>query len=91
MLPIVTKIGDYTPSSLDWTIAVNAVSGPVTIQLPLATITGQTYNIKSASNATGPITVAPTGGQTIDGEASQILGAYENLLVQSDGTNWLIL
>jgi hypothetical protein len=65
-------------------------SGTITISLPSAAInTGKNMQIKNVG--TGEITVACTGGNTIDGGANMIL-QYTNssLGVVSDGTNWFI-
>jgi hypothetical protein len=88
---IVTKTSDYTAQLSDWTIAVDATINPVTITLPSAAISGKTYNVKKINATVNTVTVDTTGGQTIDGDTSQVINDFENISVQSDGTNWLIL
>lgn len=63
----------------------------ITITLPTAVgIAGRQYTIKRA--AAGLVTVATTGGQTIDGAASYSLSLiWRYATVVSDGANWLIV
>lgn len=71
---------------------VNAVSGTFVETLPTAiSVSGKIYNLKNSG--TGVITLATTSGQTIDDNASGTLTLiqYENLVVQSNGANWIIL
>lgn len=88
---IVTKTADYTAQLSDWTVAVDATINPVTITLPSAATSGKTYNVKKINSTINTVTVATTGGQTIDGNTTQVINDYENISLQSDGTNWLIL
>jgi hypothetical protein len=89
--PIITKTSDYTAQLSDWTIAVDATINSVTITLPSAATSGKTFNVKKLNATINTVTITTTGGQTIDGNTSQIINDYENILVQSDGTNWIIL
>jgi hypothetical protein len=69
---------------------IEATSGTFTVTLPTATtITGQEFSIKNSG--TGVITVATTSSQTIDGSLTQTLTQYDNLVVMSNGTNWIIV
>ena len=43
------------------------------------------------NDGTGIITADGDGTETIDGELTQTIKQYENLQVQSTGTNWIIL
>ena len=62
----------------------------LTITLPTAVgIAGKTYYIKSRT--TGTITIASTGGQLFDDDASiTITTKNESYTLQSDGANWII-
>lgn len=79
-------ITDYT---------LKCLVGGYTVTLPTAVgITGRIYNIKKSVIGAGTaITVATTGGQTIDGVATQVLpsGSLNSITVQSDGANWIII
>ena len=86
----VAKTGAYTLTATDYT--VDCTSGTYAITLPTAaSITGRIYNIKNSG--TGVITMNTTSSQTIDGGASGTitLNQYDNLQVQSNGTNWIII
>jgi len=88
----VAKTANYTLTTSDYT--VDCTSGTFTITLPTAVGTsgyGQIFNIKNSG--TGIITINTTSSQTIDGQASGAitLNQYDNLMVQSNNTNWIIL
>jgi len=77
----------YAASSSDCVINC---TGTWTLTLPTAVgVSGRFYYIKNSG--AGVITVACTGGQTIDGAATQAVIAGASLTVCSDGANWLIL
>ena len=88
--PYVEKSANFTLTTNDFT--VNCTSGTFTLTLPTAVgCTGRIYNMKNVG--TGIITIATTSSQTIDGTATGILTLiqYDNLMVQSDGANWIII
>lgn len=59
------------------------------VHLPTAVgIIGKVYGIKNTG--TGIITVDCVGAETIDGETEQEVNQWDNLLVMSNGTNWII-
>lgn len=81
-------------TQLDFTmhgIEVDATSGVKTITLPdAANMTGEEFFVVK-TDAFNNVTVATTGGQTINGAATFVLAAqYKRVTVQSDGTNWMI-
>lgn len=62
-----------------------------TITLPTASgVTGKTYIVKSLLTAPFVLTLATTGGETIDGATTKLLDRYDSLSVISNGTNWEI-
>lgn len=85
----------YTVLSTDGVLLVNSTAGAVTVTLPTAAgRAGKSYTVKDwkGQAATNAITVATTGGQTIDGSASATISkAYYALAVISDGTNWSVV
>ena len=88
---VVSKTADYTATTVDELIIVDATSNTVTITLPTAIgITGRMYMIKCI-DATYTVTVDGSGSQTIDGELTQTLSQWENLHIISNGANWLII
>lgn len=69
---------------------IECVSGTFTITLPTAIgIIGKTFSIKNSG--IGKITVNTIGIQTIDDELNQYLSQYDNLMVMSNGSNWIII
>lgn len=76
-------------------VTIECLVGGYTVTLPTAVgIAGRIYCIKK--NVTGPgtaITINTTLGQTIDGALTQTIsnGSRANLMVQSNGTDWIIL
>ena len=90
---ITSVSSNYTAVSTDSVILANATSGAFTVTLPTAAgIKGRQYNVKLQNTNGNTVTVATTGGQTIDGATTQIMYlGYTNLVVLSDGSNWEIL
>ena len=88
-----TKTSNYTITSTDDVIAADAAGGAVTITLPTAAgITGRQFTVKRINTGANTVTVATTGGQTIDGDATQILNLPQtSISMVSDGTNWVIV
>ena len=89
---IVTKTANYTASTTDETILVNA-AGLVTITLPTAVgVAGKIYTVKKIDSTAYAVTVATTSSQTIDGLTTYTLSnQYGGVNVQSDGSNWYII
>lgn len=68
------KTADYTLTSTDYVITVDATGGNVTLTLPAASASvGQTYRIKRIDGSVNTITVARAGADTIDGATSATL------------------
>jgi hypothetical protein len=70
---------------------VYLVSGPTTLTLPTAVGNTNKYEIKRTGVNT--VSIATTGGQTIDSSASPITinVQYASISVISDGANWFII
>lgn len=87
-LAYTAQAGTYAILTTD--CVVKATSGTWTATLPTAVgVTGKLYIVKNSG--AGVITLACTGGQTIDGAATQTLAANVSLSVVSDGANWIIV
>lgn len=89
LYPFVQKSSNYTLLTTDET--VECTSGTFTITLPTAvSATGKCYYIKNSG--VGVITINTTSSQTIDGNASGTLtlNSMDAMLVQSNGSNWII-
>ncbi len=77
----------YAVLATDYVIDCN---GTFTVTLPTAaSITGRVYAIKNSG--AGVITVATTGGQTVDGGAGPALTTLMSLTVMSTGSNWIVI
>ena len=91
LLPTVTTVtSNYNALYTDSTILCNAISGPIIITLPDATIsTGNVYVIKKIDSSRNTVTIDALGNQFIDGQLTQTIG-YQNTAVNitSDGTQW---
>lgn len=69
---------------------LEVTSGTITVTLPTAVgIQGTSFIVKNSG--AGTVTLATTGGQTIDGASTQSLSQYTALQVVSNGTNWIII
>ncbi len=89
----VTKTANYTATASDHTIICNNTGAAITISLPTASgCSGRIYCIKKISGALLNVTIDPNGAETIDGSATRILTLqYEGVMIQSDGSNWVVL
>jgi len=87
--PISTKTANYTITTADGTIIVNAASGPVTITLPsAASATEYHFTVKKVDTSSNTVTIAGT----IDGTTNYVLySQYEAVRVQSDGSVYWII
>jgi len=82
-------VGDYTVLESD---IVVLISGNTTVTIPTAVgRPGKFYHLKKVDSGT-TTTVAASSGQTLDGYPSvKVIQQYINLMIVSDGANWLIL
>jgi hypothetical protein len=91
--PISTKSSNYTLTTADGTILVNAASGGITITLPAAASAAESiFTIKKKDVTFNMVTVAAAGAELIDGAATYPLSTqYEAIKIQSDGSAWWII
>ena len=88
VFPYTAQTANYAVQPLDYQIECTANS--FTVTLPTAVgVAGRVYSIKNTG--TGTITVATTSAQTIDGQLTQTLSQWSNMVVMSNGIGWLIL
>lgn len=66
---VLTKTANYTAAASDF-VQVDATGGAVTITLPAAPATGALVSVKKIDGTTNQVTIAPSGGGTIDGDAN---------------------
>ncbi len=92
-MSITTKTANYTATANDHTIICNNTLAGITISLPTASgCGGRVYAIKKMSGGLLNVTIDPSGTETIDGFLTRILTLqYEGVMIQSDGTNWVII
>lgn len=85
----VAKTANYTAASTD--CVIDATSGTWTLTLPAAATAGagRLYIVKNSG--AGTITLATTGGDTIDGALTQTLAPYNSITVVSTGSAWIIV
>lgn len=87
VFPFTSIMATYTIQSTDYQI--ECTSNSFTVTLPSAVgIKGTVYSIKNTG--TGTITVATTSSETIDGELTQPISQWTNMVVISNGAGWLI-
>jgi hypothetical protein len=85
------KTTTYTITTADSGIAADATGGSFTVTLPTAVGATQLYAIKKVDASANAVTLATTSSQTIDGASTVILtGLDQEIVVGSNGTNWLI-
>jgi len=78
--------------STDYTIAVDPTTIAATVNLPAAAgVTGQIFVVKHVNASANTVTIDANGAETIDGNLTVALTAYNAATVQSTGTGWVIL
>jgi len=86
--PQAVKTANY--SFVDSDYLVNCTANSFNVTLPTAVgRQGKTYVVKNSG--TGTISFLASGGQLIDGAASWSLSQYDYFVVQSTGSNWVII
>ena len=86
--PYVGITTTYSISSDDYFI--ECTSGTFNVTLPTAVgSAGKIYVIKNSD--TGVITVDTTSSETIDGVLTKTLNQYDSVILESNGTNWVIV
>lgn len=90
---VVSKAASYPMVPNDDAVLADATSGAVTITLISASgIAGVVKLVKKVDSSGNAITIATTGGQTIDGASTKSLASqYKFMILMSDGTNWQII
>lgn len=95
VLATASKTSNWTIApATDYVIFADATSGSIIITLPLAAgaNTGYKFYIKRIDGSGNTVTIARSGSDTIDGQASQTLDLqYTAIAVVSNGANWFIL
>lgn len=92
-LGIVTKTTDYTATTADYTILVDATAANRTITLPPSSANqGRVYNIKKIDVSINTVIIDPNGTELIDLQLTKVISSqFGNAQLQCDGSNWWII
>lgn len=92
---ISTKTGDYTMTTTDFIVLIDATSNSVTITLPAVSgNSGLRYKFKRLDNQdpTYTVTIDANSTETIDGaETKTITNQYDAMEIVCDGSAWYIM
>jgi hypothetical protein len=85
------KVGAYNPAVIEDLVRCNASGGGFTVTLPSAVgLAGRGIAVKKTTSTANVVTVACTGGETIDGAATYAIAAnLGGATFISDGANWM--
>jgi hypothetical protein len=73
-------------------VVCNAISGNITVRLPVALNNTATFNVKKIDASVNTVTIVPFGQETVDGYSSKIIQFKNtNLQLVSTGANWIIV
>jgi hypothetical protein len=86
--PYVTVGAAYTATTANSTIEISGGTFTLTLYTAVGN-SGRTIYIKNSGS--GIVTVDANASETIDGQLIRPLGTFEDLLLQSNGANWVIL
>jgi hypothetical protein len=92
-LAIATKTAAYTLTTADETVLADATTAAFAVTLPTAVGNDRKrFTIKRINAGANNVTVATTGGQTVDGDAAGVtLGSqWASVSVISNGAAWFI-
>lgn len=90
----VNLAGNTVTNSFSLTAAARSLlyvwtGGSGTITLPTASSVGNGFFFMLANNGSGSVTVAASGGNTIDGAATSVFAQTQSGFVMSNGTAWI--
>lgn len=83
-----TASGDYTITSAARAILQVWTGGSGTIALPNASSVGDGFFFPFSNDGSGSVTLAPSGGDLIDGGANSIFGQTQSAFIISSGGAW---
>ena len=93
--PVVAKVGSYIATLDDFLVTGDASGGAFSITLPSAAaagVVGKIMAFKKIDSSGLKVTIDGDGTETIDGKLTIGLETEnEILMIQSDGTNWVII
>jgi hypothetical protein len=81
----------YTVLTDDEMLLCDASSGAFTVTLPAPTEDVPPFYLIKRTNASGNVTIATNGSETIDGAATYVLSSqYDAVILTTDGSNWYV-
>src|SRR5580765_2960585 len=89
--PVTSVTTSFTIQTTDRAKLYNYSSGTATVTLQTASTYGANFFFMLANNGSGAITVAPSGGQTIDTAVSLTVNPGESTVIVTDGSNWFTI
>jgi len=90
-MPITSYSSNYTITVPDRAVTFLWTGGVGTFTLPLASTAGDNWFIQVKNAGSGTITVAATGANTIDTQATVVLQPLDSCIVLTNGTNYYTL
>ena len=93
LTPSRTVEADLLATTADGLLVVDATDGNVEVRLPVSRpVGGKLYYVKKSDATANTVTITPNGTETIDGAASEVLGAQNEsvILIARDGS-WTVL
>lgn len=91
--PFTTVTATYTVGDFDKVIYADAVSGAITINLPLASKNlGRVITVKKIDATGSNVVISPTSPETVDGAGSRTINTqYVSVNVQAVGNKWFVI
>lgn len=86
--PTTLLSADYTLTSVDRARVLVWNGGAGTFTMPSAAVAGNDWFFEVRNSGTGGLTIAPTGGELINGQASLIFNPGDSARIITDGLNF---
>lgn len=80
---------NYTVQELNRAAVINALTGAVTIDLPMASSMSPGFYTLVRNSATGNVVIEPNGSELIDGSSNKTLAPDESLILICTGLAWI--
>ena len=79
----------YTLQAIDRAHALDAVAGGLVLTLPLAGTLQAGFYAMLRNSSAGSLSLVPSGGEQVDGDASKTVSPQESLILVSTGAGWI--
>lgn len=87
--PVTSISSSYSINNIDRSSILVWTGGAGTFTLPSSAGVGESWFVAVKNNGTGILTIAPTGADTIDGQANAQLQIDESFVLVSTGSAWV--